>query len=63
MVGRWVYGRLSRLQLARAQRGAGDFAAALASYEAFLHLWRNADADVPIYRDAQAEYNALRNRR
>jgi hypothetical protein len=63
MVNRWVYGPLARLQLARAQRGIGDLATALSSYEAFLQLWRNADADIPLYRDAQAEYNALRNQR
>ena len=38
----------------------GQDSAAVNSYEAFLNLWRNADNDVPIYRDAKAEDDALR---
>jgi hypothetical protein len=34
--------------------------AARDSYEAFLALWHNADHDIPLYREATAEYNALR---
>jgi len=33
-----------------------------ASYQAFLGLWRDADVDVPTYRDAKAEYEKLRSR-
>ena len=36
LVGRWVFGPLARLHLARTQRAMGDDAAALSSYEAFL---------------------------
>jgi hypothetical protein len=60
LVGRLVIGALARLQLARAQRAMGQGPAARESYEAFLALWRNADNDVPLYREAKAEYNALR---
>ena len=62
LVGRGVIGPLARLQLARAQSAMGDTAAAIASYEAFLDLWRDADADVPVYVAAKAEYEKLRNR-
>jgi serine/threonine protein kinase/tetratricopeptide (TPR) repeat protein len=60
LVGREVIGALARLQLARAQRAMGQDSAARASYEAFLALWQNADHDIPLYREAKAEYNALR---
>jgi serine/threonine protein kinase/tetratricopeptide (TPR) repeat protein len=59
-VAREVIGALARLQLARAQRAMGQDSAARDSYEAFLALWQNADNDVPLYRAAKAEYNALR---
>jgi hypothetical protein len=34
----------------------GDQAAARKSYEDFLTLWKDADSNVPIYRQAKAEY-------
>jgi hypothetical protein len=40
----------------------GQDAAALDSYEVFLALWQDADTDIPIYGDARAEYETLRNR-
>jgi len=63
MTGRYVTAPLARLHYARAEHAMGRDAAALDSYQAFLGLWQNADADVPIYRDAKAEYEQLRNRR
>ena len=51
---------LSRLQLARAQAMMGDKAAARKSYEDFLTLWKDADSDIPIYKQAKAEYARLR---
>ena len=60
MIGRTVTGALARLQLARAQRMAGDTAAALGSYEAFLTLWQDADPEIPIYQAARAEYARLK---
>jgi tetratricopeptide (TPR) repeat protein len=62
LVGWCVIGPLARLQLARAQHARGDDTAALASYERFLALWQDADADVPLYRAAKAEYQGLRER-
>ena len=54
------WGALARLQLARAQAMMGDKAAARQSYQDFLTLWKEADPDIPIYKQAQAEYARLR---
>jgi serine/threonine protein kinase/Flp pilus assembly protein TadD len=59
IVGKDVIGALSHLQLARAHRMIGDQAAARKSYEDFLTLWKGADPDIPIYRQAKAEYAKL----
>ena len=61
IVGRDVTGALSHLQLARAQKMMGDQSAARKSYEDFLTLWKDADSDIPIYRQAKAEYARLRS--
>jgi len=53
-------GPLARLQLARAERLMGDNASARKTYEEFLTMWKGADADLPIYRQAKAEYENLR---
>jgi eukaryotic-like serine/threonine-protein kinase len=52
---------LARLQQGRAQRLMGDNASARESYEKFLNIWKDADPDVPIYRQAKAEYAQLKN--
>ena len=59
----WEYltGPLARLQLGRAEKLMGDDAAARKSYEEFLTIWKDADPDIPIYRQAQAEYAQLKN--
>ena len=56
----FVTGALSILQLARAQVVMHDEDAARKSYEDFLALWKNADPDLPIYKEAKAEYAVLR---
>jgi len=56
----YVHGALAHLQLARAQVMMGDKAAAGKSYQDFLTLWKDADPDIPIYRQAKAEYAKLR---
>ncbi len=56
----FVTGAVSILQLARAQVLMHDEKAARKSYEDFLALWKNADPDLPIYKEAKAEYAALR---
>jgi hypothetical protein len=54
-----LVGALSHLQLGRAQVMMGDKPAARKSYQDFLTLWKDADPDVPIYRQAKAEYAKL----
>jgi DNA-binding winged helix-turn-helix (wHTH) protein/tetratricopeptide (TPR) repeat protein len=56
----FVTSALSILQLARAQVVMHDEEAARKSYEDFLALWKNADPELPIYREAGAEYAGLR---
>jgi hypothetical protein len=52
-------GALARLGLARADAMQGDPAKARAAYQDFLTLWKDADSDLPILRQAQAEYAKL----
>jgi DNA-binding winged helix-turn-helix (wHTH) protein/tetratricopeptide (TPR) repeat protein/tRNA A-37 threonylcarbamoyl transferase component Bud32 len=56
---RHVIGPLARLQLGRAQKMMGDNASARKSYQEFLNIWKDADPDVPIYRQAKTEYAKL----
>ncbi len=58
---RHVIGPLARLQLGRAQKMMGDNATARKSYEEFLSIWKDADPDLPVYRQAKAEYAQLQN--
>jgi eukaryotic-like serine/threonine-protein kinase len=60
---RHVIGPLARLQLGRAQKMMGDNTSARKSYEEFLNIWKDADADLPVYRQAKAEYAQLQNQR
>jgi tetratricopeptide (TPR) repeat protein len=46
---------VARLQLATALGASGDTAGARAAYQDFLTLWKQADAHVPILKQAQAE--------
>jgi DNA-binding winged helix-turn-helix (wHTH) protein/Flp pilus assembly protein TadD len=57
---RHVTGPLAWLQLGRAQKMMGDEASTRKSYETFLDLWKNADPDIPILKQAKAEYAKLR---
>jgi len=59
LVGLDPIGALVHLQLGRVYTLSGDKAKAKAAYEAFLTLWKDADADVPILKTAKAEYNRL----
>jgi cytochrome c-type biogenesis protein CcmH/NrfG len=52
-------GALTRLQLARAYAMQGDTAKAKAAYQDFLTLWEYADPDIPILKQAKAEYAKL----
>jgi serine/threonine protein kinase/tetratricopeptide (TPR) repeat protein len=50
---------LSRVQLARARELSGDAAGARTAYQDFFALWKDADPDVPILKEAKAEYAKL----
>src|SRR5882724_6310795 len=60
MCDKFMTGPLARLQLGRAQRLMGDNASARKSYEEFLSIWKDADPDLPAYRQAKAEYAKLK---
>jgi eukaryotic-like serine/threonine-protein kinase len=52
-------GALAHLGLARAYALQGDRAKAKAAYQDFLTLWKYADADIPVLKEAKAEYAKL----
>jgi tetratricopeptide (TPR) repeat protein/tRNA A-37 threonylcarbamoyl transferase component Bud32 len=52
-------GALARLQLGRAFALSGDPTKAKTGYQDFLTLWKDADPDIPIFKQAQAEYAKL----
>jgi ATP/maltotriose-dependent transcriptional regulator MalT len=52
-------GALAHLQLERAFALSGDKVKAKAAYQDFLTLWKDADPDIPILKQAKAEYAKL----
>ncbi len=52
-------GALAHLGLARACALSGDTAKARAAYQEFFTLWKDADPDIPILKEAKAEYAKL----
>ena len=52
-------GPLARLGLARALAASGDKAKARTAYQDFLALWKDADSDIPILKQAKSEYAKL----
>ena len=54
--------RANALQAKNSQGADADaaHAEALAAYEDFLTLWKDADPDIPIYKQAKAEYAKLK---
>ena len=50
---------LSYLNLGRAAKLEGDLAKSRKAYQDFLALWKDADPDIPILKDARAEYAKL----
>ena len=50
---------LSHVGLARAYALAGDSAKSRNAYQDFFALWKDADSDVPILKQARAEYAKL----
>ena len=59
LVANFPWGALARLGLARAYALQGDTAKARAAYQDFLTLWKDADPDVPILKQAKTEYAQL----
>ena len=53
-------GALAHLQLARAYALSGDKTKARSAYQDFLTLWKDADPDIPILKQAQVEYAKLK---
>jgi eukaryotic-like serine/threonine-protein kinase len=52
-------GALAHLQIGRAYVLQGETAKARAAYQDFLTLWKDADPDIPILKEAKAEYATL----
>jgi tetratricopeptide (TPR) repeat protein len=52
-------GALAHLQLGRAYVASGDRIKAKSGYQNFLTLWKDADADLPVLKQARAEYAKL----
>jgi tetratricopeptide (TPR) repeat protein len=55
----FVTGSLAHLQIGRAYAMQGDTEKAKSAYKDFLTLWKDADPDVPILKQAKAEYAKL----
>ncbi len=60
LVGLNLIAPLARLQLARAKRLGGDIEAARRAYQDFLALWKDADPDIPVLKEAKAEYDRIK---
>jgi tetratricopeptide (TPR) repeat protein len=52
-------GALTHLGLARAYALSGDTTKAKTAYQDFFALWKDADPDIPILKEAKAEYAKL----
>jgi len=52
-------GALAHLGLGRAYALSGDTTKAKIAYQDFLALWKDADPDVPILKEAKTEYASL----
>ena len=59
VVGNEPIGALAHLGLGRAYALSGDSTKAKTAYQDFFALWKDADADVPILKEAKAEYAKL----
>ena len=52
-------GALAHLQLGRAYVLSGNTAKARTAYQDFFNVWKDADLDIPILKEAKAEYAKL----
>jgi serine/threonine protein kinase/tetratricopeptide (TPR) repeat protein len=59
IVQNFLFGSLAHLQLGRAYAISGDTTKAKAAYQDFLTLWKEADPDIPILREAKSQYAKL----
>ncbi|MBO0797499.1 MAG: tetratricopeptide repeat protein, partial [Blastocatellia bacterium] len=50
---------LAHLELARAAALEGDMDKSRQAYECFFHLWKDADADLPVLLEAKREYENI----
>lgn len=58
-LGPWSHVALSKLGLGRAYALTGDGAKARTAYQDFFTMWKDADTDIPILKQAKAEYAKL----
>jgi hypothetical protein len=59
IVGSDPIGALAHLQLGRALALSGDTIKAKSAYQDFLTLWKDADPNIPIFKQAKSEYAKL----
>ncbi len=59
IVQNFVTGALVHLEIARASAIAGQTAKAKVAYQDFFKLWKDADADILVLKEAKAEYGKL----
>ncbi len=59
VVQNFLLASLAHLQLGRAYVISGDTTKAKAAYKHFFTLWKDADSDIPILKEAKAEYGKL----
>jgi eukaryotic-like serine/threonine-protein kinase len=52
-------GARAHLELGRAYALSGDKVKAKAAYQDFLTLWKDADPDLPVLKQAKVEYAKL----
>jgi tetratricopeptide (TPR) repeat protein len=60
VVDNFVLGALAHLGLARANVAFNDIPKARSAYQDFLASWKDADPEIPILREAKAEYARLK---
>ena len=55
-----LIGALAYLELGRAYSLTHDTSKAKAAYEQFFLVWKDADSDIPVLKQARVEYGKLR---
>ena len=59
IVQNFLFGSVAHLELGRAYAVSGEQNKAKAAYQDFFALWKDADPDIPILKEAEAEYAKL----